>query len=121
MRYVWPSPAHDASRINRPEPCGIQGEFAMEFGVGIDTHVSKWDLVRYADSIGYRPDLMQGVTVESWADLWRPEFKGKLAAPDFDPSHLITVAAILSGGDAAKAPQGDDEVAVHFKFRVGIK
>src|SRR5207342_1804839 len=25
---------------------------------------------------------------ESWADLWKPEIKGKLAAPDFDPSHL---------------------------------
>ncbi len=53
MRYVWPSQAHDASRINPPEPCGIQGEFAMEFGVGIDTHVSKWDLVRYAEDLGY--------------------------------------------------------------------
>src|ERR1700730_981817 len=61
-------------------------------------HIGTW---AYVYTIGYRPDLMPGVTVESWADLWRPEFKGKLAAPDFDPSHLITVAAILSGGDAA--------------------
>ena len=38
---------------------------------------------------------------ESWADLWKPEMKGKLAAPDFDPSHIIAVAAMLSGGDAA--------------------
>ena len=43
---------------------------------------------------------------DSWADLWRPEVKGKLAAPDFDPSHLITVAAILSGGDAATWEKG---------------
>src|SRR3984893_698484 len=66
-------------------------------------HIGTW---AYVYTIGYRPDLMQGVTVESWADLWRPEFKGKLAAPDFDPSHLITVAAILSGGDAATWEKG---------------
>jgi putative spermidine/putrescine transport system substrate-binding protein len=61
-------------------------------------HLGTW---AYVYTIGYRRDLMSGVTFESWADLWRPEVKGKLAAPDFDPSHLITVAAILSGGDAA--------------------
>jgi putative spermidine/putrescine transport system substrate-binding protein len=46
------------------------------------------------------------VNFESWADLWKPEIKGKLAAPDFDPSHVITVAAILSGGDAATWEKG---------------
>ncbi len=25
----------------------------MEFGIGIDTHVNKWDLVRYAEDLGY--------------------------------------------------------------------
>jgi alkanesulfonate monooxygenase SsuD/methylene tetrahydromethanopterin reductase-like flavin-dependent oxidoreductase (luciferase family) len=25
----------------------------MEFGIGIDTHVNKWDLVRYAEELGY--------------------------------------------------------------------
>jgi alkanesulfonate monooxygenase SsuD/methylene tetrahydromethanopterin reductase-like flavin-dependent oxidoreductase (luciferase family) len=25
----------------------------MEFGIGIDTHVDKWDLVRYAEELGY--------------------------------------------------------------------
>jgi putative spermidine/putrescine transport system substrate-binding protein len=46
------------------------------------------------------------VAFESWADLWRPELKGKLASPDFDPSHLITVAALLSGGNAASWEKG---------------
>ena len=32
--------------------------------------------------------------------------KGKLAAPDFDPSHLIVVSAMLSGGDAATWEKG---------------
>jgi alkanesulfonate monooxygenase SsuD/methylene tetrahydromethanopterin reductase-like flavin-dependent oxidoreductase (luciferase family) len=26
---------------------------AMEFGIGIDTHIDKWDLVRYAEELGY--------------------------------------------------------------------
>ena len=66
-------------------------------------HIGTW---AYVYTIGYRPDLLKGVTFESWADLWRPEIKGKLAAPDFDPSHLIVVAAILSGGDAATWEKG---------------
>jgi len=66
-------------------------------------HIGTW---AYVYTIGYRPDLLKGVAFDSWADLWRPEVKGKLAAPDFDPSHLITVAAILSGGDAATWEKG---------------
>src|SRR3979490_626821 len=48
-------------------------------------HIGTW---AYVYTIGYRPDLLKGVAFESWADLWRPEIKGKLAAPDFDPRHL---------------------------------
>jgi putative spermidine/putrescine transport system substrate-binding protein len=66
-------------------------------------HIGTW---AYVYTIGYRTDLMKGVTFASWADLWRPEMKGKLAAPDFDPSHLIAVAAMLSGGDAASWEKG---------------
>jgi len=66
-------------------------------------HIGTW---AYVYTIGYRSDLLKGVTFESWQDLWKPEIKGKLAAPDFDPSHLIVVAAILSGGDAAHWEKG---------------
>ena len=66
-------------------------------------HIGTW---AYVYTIGYRSDLLKGVNFESWADLWKPEIKGKLAAPDFDPSHLIVVAAILSGGDAATWEKG---------------
>src|SRR5229473_2680243 len=66
-------------------------------------HIGTW---AYVYTIGYRADLLKGVAFESWADLWRPEVKGKLAAPDFDPSHLIVVAAMLSGGDAASWEKG---------------
>ena len=53
-------------------------------------------------TIAYRPDLVPaGIKFDSWADLWKPELKGKISAPDFDASHLVAVAAVLSGGDAA--------------------
>jgi putative spermidine/putrescine transport system substrate-binding protein len=78
-------------------------------------HIGTW---AYVYTIGYRPDLLPGVTFESWADLWRPEVKGKLASPDFDPSHLIAVAAILSGADAASWEKGQaklKELKPNFK------
>src|SRR6202045_2865602 len=78
-------------------------------------HIGTW---AYVYTIGYRPDLLPGVTFESWADLWRPEVKGKLASPDFDPSPLIAVAAILSGADAASWEKGQaklKELKPNFK------
>lgn len=66
-------------------------------------HLGAW---AYVYTIGYRADLMKGAKFESWNDLWKPEMKGKLASPDFDPSHIIVVSAILSGGDAAHWEKG---------------
>lgn len=67
-------------------------------------HIGSW---AYVYTIGYRPDLLPaGVKLESWNDLWNPALKGKLASPDFDPSHIITVAAMLSGGDAKTWTKG---------------
>jgi len=70
-------------------------------------HVGTW---AYVYTIGYRPDLIKDVTFASWADLWKPEVKGKLAAPDFDPSHLVVVSAILSGADAASWQKGEERL-----------
>jgi putative spermidine/putrescine transport system substrate-binding protein len=68
-------------------------------------HVGSW---AYVYTIGYRPDLVPaGVRFDSWNDLWNPQLKGKLSAPDFDPSHIITVAAMLSGGDARTWTKGE--------------
>ena len=68
-------------------------------------HIGSW---AYVYTIGYRPDLVpSNIKFESWNDLWNPELKGKLAAPDFDPSHIIDIAAILSGGDAATWEKGE--------------
>jgi putative spermidine/putrescine transport system substrate-binding protein len=67
-------------------------------------HIGSW---AYVYTIGYRPDLLpKGAKIESWADLWKPEFKGMLASPDFDPSHIMVVSAMLSGGDAATWEKG---------------
>ena len=66
-------------------------------------HIGTW---AYVYTIGFRPDLVRNVTFESWADLWKPEMRARLAAPDFDPSHIIVVSAMLEGGDAATWEKG---------------
>ena len=70
-------------------------------------HIGTW---AYVYTIGYRSDLIKDLKFESWADLWKPEMKGKLAAPDFDPSHIITISALLSGGDAGSWEKGQDKL-----------
>jgi putative spermidine/putrescine transport system substrate-binding protein len=73
----------------------------------------------YLYTIVYRPDLLpKNMTFASWNDLWNPALKNKLAAPDFDPSHIITVAAMLSGGDASTWQKGQDKLkALKPNFR----
>jgi putative spermidine/putrescine transport system substrate-binding protein len=70
-------------------------------------HLGAW---AYIYTIGYRADLLPGMKFESWEDLWKPEMKAKLAAPDFDPSHIIAISAILSGSDAAHWEKGQDKL-----------
>lgn len=71
-------------------------------------HVGSW---AYVYTIGYRPDLVpKDIKFDSWNDLWNPALKGKLSAPDFDPSHIITVAALLSGGDSTSWEKGTDKL-----------
>ena len=70
-------------------------------------HLGAW---AYVYTIGYRSDLMENAKFESWEDLWKPEMKGKIAGPDFDPSHIIAVSALLSGGDAAHWEKGQDKL-----------
>jgi putative spermidine/putrescine transport system substrate-binding protein len=71
-------------------------------------HIGSW---AYVYSIGYRPDLLPaGVRFDSWNDLWNPALKGKVGVPDFDPSHVIAVSAMLSGGDAKSWEKGQDKL-----------
>jgi putative spermidine/putrescine transport system substrate-binding protein len=78
-------------------------------------HLGSW---AYVYTIGYRNDLIKDIKFTSWNDLWNPQLKGKIAAPDFDPSHLIVVSAILSGGDAEHWQKGEaklKELKPNFK------
>jgi len=63
-------------------------------------HLGAWS---YVYTIAYRPDLVPaGFKFASWGDLWNPKLKGTIGLPDFDPSHIIYAAALLSGGKSAK-------------------
>lgn len=64
-------------------------------------------LYSYVFTPAFRTDLMPaGFSLASWSDLWGEPVKGKLGLPDFDPSHIIIVAALLSGGDARNWQKG---------------
>ena len=67
-------------------------------------HLGAW---AYVYTIGYRADLLPGAKFESWDDLWKTDLKGKIASPDFDPSHIIAISAILSGSDPARWEKGE--------------
>lgn len=72
------------------------------------SHIGAW---AYVYTIGYLPDqLPEGVTFDSWNDLWSPELKGMVAVPDFDPSHIIAVAAKLEGVDIENWQDATDKL-----------
>ncbi|MIL09858.1 ABC transporter substrate-binding protein [Salmonella enterica subsp. enterica] len=72
-----------------------------------DSHIGVWS---YVYPIVYRKDLLPDAKFESWQDLWKPEYKDMIALQDFDPSEIITVAAILSGGDASNWEVGQQKL-----------
>jgi len=57
-----------------------------------------------ADTLGYRPDLV-GRTIESWAELFNPEFQGKTSILDIpsigimDAAMVVESAGLMSFGD----------------------
>ena len=72
-----------------------------------ESHLGVW---AYVYTIAYRPDQVQGA-ITKWADLWEPRFKGKIGMPDFDPSHIITISALLEGGNEIDRQKGQDSNA----------
>ena len=71
-------------------------------------HIGAW---AYVYTIGYLPDFApEGITFESWNDLWSPELEGMIAAPDFDPSHIIAVSAKLEGVDIENWQDATDKL-----------
>jgi putative spermidine/putrescine transport system substrate-binding protein len=82
-----------------------------------DFHIGSW---AYVYTIVYRPDVVKE-DITKWSDLWKPSLKGKIAMPDFDPSHIITIAALMEGGNEvnwqkgeAKLKQLKDSVAAFY-------
>jgi putative spermidine/putrescine transport system substrate-binding protein len=57
----------------------------------------------------YRPDLVKE-EITRWSDLWKPSLKGKIAMPDFDPSHIITIAALMEGGNEMTWQKGQERL-----------
>jgi putative spermidine/putrescine transport system substrate-binding protein len=68
-----------------------------------DFHVGSW---AYVYTVVYRPDLVKE-EITKWSDLWKPSLKGKIALPDFDPSHIITIAALMEGGNEVSWQKGE--------------
>jgi putative spermidine/putrescine transport system substrate-binding protein len=82
-----------------------------------DFHLGSW---AYVYTIVYRPDLVKD-EITKWSDLWKPSLKGKIALPDFDPSHIITIAALMEGGNEVNWQKGEgrlrqlkDSVAAYY-------
>ncbi len=80
-------------------------ELARE-AIRSDHHLGVW---AYVYTIAYRPDQVP-MTITKWADLWDPRLKGKIGLPDFDPSHIITVSALLEGGDEINWQKGQERL-----------
>ena len=71
-----------------------------------DYHLGTW---AYVYTIAYRPDQVQG-EITKWADLWEPRLKGKVGMPDFDPSHIITISALMEGGNEKNWEKGQERL-----------
>jgi putative spermidine/putrescine transport system substrate-binding protein len=69
-------------------------------------HVGVW---AYVYTVVYRPDLVKE-DITKWSDLWKPSLKGKIAMPDFDPSHIITIAALMEGGNETTWEKGQKKL-----------
>ena len=75
-------------------------------GLRSDFHIGTW---AYVYTIAYRPDQVP-FEITKWSDLWDPRLKGKVGLPDFDPSHIITIAALLDGGDEINWQKGSERL-----------
>jgi putative spermidine/putrescine transport system substrate-binding protein len=71
-----------------------------------DSHIGVW---AYVYTIAYRGDLIPG-PITRWADLWDAKYKGKIGLPDFDPSHIIVVSALLEGGNEKTWQKGEERL-----------
>jgi putative spermidine/putrescine transport system substrate-binding protein len=80
-------------------------EIARE-AIRSEYHLGSW---AYVYTVVYRPDLVKE-EIAKWSDLWNPALKGKIAMPDFDPSHIITIAALMEGGNETTWQKGQERL-----------
>jgi putative spermidine/putrescine transport system substrate-binding protein len=71
-----------------------------------DFHLGTW---AYVYTIAYRTDVIKA-SITKWADLWDPRFARKIGLPDFDPSHIIVVSALLEGGNEKDWQRGQERL-----------
>lgn len=59
----------------------------------------------------YRPDLVT-TPIKSWDDLWKPEFRGKIAAPNMQmyQARLLLLASVLGGGSEKNVEPGFEKL-----------
>src|SRR6267378_3651937 len=80
--------------------------YTAQTGLPVEFAVGGW---AYVYTIAYRADQVK-TPITKWADLWRPDLKGKIAMPDFDPSHIITISALLEGGNEKTWERGQERL-----------
>jgi len=90
---------HDMSKLPNAK------ELAKE-AIRSEYHIGVW---AYVYTVVYRPDLVKE-DITKWSDLWKPSLKGKIAMPDFDPSHIITIAALMEGGNETTWEKGQKKL-----------
>jgi putative spermidine/putrescine transport system substrate-binding protein len=102
-----------ASRRNVPNYADIEDwAGTVTSGTTAETVAgAPYTLIAYV--LGYNPEVVK-TPVTSWADLWRPEFRGKLAFAS--PVHsqmpaFVILAAELAGGSAENVDPGFKKLA----------
>jgi putative spermidine/putrescine transport system substrate-binding protein len=82
----------------------LKGADSTEFATEPTGFATLIPTIYNADTLGYRPDLV-GRTIESWAELFNPEFKGKtsiLNIPSIgimDAAMVVESAGLMTFGD----------------------
>ena len=68
-------------------------------------HLGAW---AYVYTIGYRADLLANAKFESWEDLWKPEYKGKVGITNLNSTlgtgFLVEIARMHGGSEANVEP-----------------
>jgi putative spermidine/putrescine transport system substrate-binding protein len=85
----------------------VTGADSSEFAGQATDHLSMIPTIYNADTLGLRPDQI-GRPIEKWAELFSPDFKGRVALVDIPSIGIMDAAmAIESRGDLKYADKGN--------------